>query len=57
METDEDDPDDSDSDYNSVDAAERDAQDVDDDGGTPKPKVYTPTSGLASFEAISIRDG
>jgi hypothetical protein len=56
----EDDPDGSDSDYNSIDA-ERDAQKDDDDEGKPhpKPKVllkYSPhTTGLTSVEAISIR--
>jgi hypothetical protein len=60
MVTDEDGPDDedsdNDSDYNIIDA-ERDAQEDDDDAGKPhpKPKEPPPTSGLTSFEAISIR--
>jgi hypothetical protein len=60
MVKDKDDPDDSDndSDYSSIDA-ERDTQDDNDDERSPHPKIKVPppTSGLTSFEAISIRVG
>jgi hypothetical protein len=59
---DEDDPEDSDynkSDYNSIDAAERDAQEDDDNEGKSQSNNQSapPTSGIISFEAISIRVG